>query len=285
MVSANSPVFKKLRLSCNFSRNASANSPQVQQFLNRLVTPPSETMTGHYRTIIDGMVAAGLWTKLDTLFLHIGEHSSDSTVNLIQNRFYQDVANYTGGTITFNPITGTPANAGWTASGGPARLIVYENLLEATNTKFSQNSMSAFLWCGQNTAVASLQDIGGIQETMGYDFIYTFHLSVRWSDPFYIQGQANSASAFWTSPNTDSRGLHIIQRSASDSLAIYKGGVEAAMATASFASVAPPDGFLIHNPQRLSRAWGFGSALTTQERSDLNSLLSAFVLATTGVAQ
>lgn len=258
-------------------------SAEAQQFLDRLPILPSSSLEGHYATFIDGLVAAGIFDAFDALYLFPVETSSASCVNLVQDRFPLDADNPSN-TITFTGLSPTPADAGWESGGTGGRLIAYEDLSTATGLVLARNDASVFAWCVGTAAINSAREVNVIAASGGA-LLNTISLFSRYT-PNYVGGTANALDAdqVYDDDNTDGSGFYLVQRTASNAQSIAKdASAVTPVAGATAASVALPAGYLSHFPQRHTRAFGFGRSLTTQERTDLYNLLSAFMTSTAGV--
>lgn len=261
-----------------------AVSAETQQFLDRLPTLPSSSLRGHYNTFINGLVDAGIFDAFDALYLFSVETGSAACVNLVQDRFPLDT-DTTGGTITFAGLSPTPADAGWTSTLN-GRLVTYEDLSTATSLKIAQNDASIFCWNKLATAVGGFRDIRAVAS--GGSFIDTLSLFSRYT-PNYVGGTCNAndpTGQIYRDDNTDGSGFYVVQRTGANVQEFFKDAValtqNGGSTGATAASVALPAGYLANLPQRHSRAFGFGRALSSQECSDLYDLLSAFITSTAG---
>jgi len=81
------------------------DSAELSQFLARITTPDG-THRSAYAALIDGLVADGLWTKLDALYIFAAADATTAKVNLRQSSFGLTTA----AEPTFTPDTGYVGN-------------------------------------------------------------------------------------------------------------------------------------------------------------------------------
>ena len=258
-----------------------AASAETQAFLDRLPTLPSAGMRTIYNTFINGLVAAGIYDAFDALYLFTVETSSASCVNLVQDRFPLDVDESLGD-IDFTALSPTPANAGWL---GPSNgcLVSYENLLSASGLVISQNDASIFCWNKLGQIVASYRDVRS--KNIGGSWIDTLSIIARYpaDDIAATINCAGGDITYNEGYNADGSGFYLMQRTGATTQVMVKDTtVVPPDAGGSSASVALPDAFIASLAQRHTRAFGFGRSLTTQERTDLYDLISAFIISTAG---
>lgn len=247
-------------------------SAETQQFIDRLITPPAWVMERAYAEFIDGLVNAGLWTKLDALYLMPVNDPSYSMVNLMQDRFPLDLD------IVSNNIAFT-ANSGWLSDGNGARIITPEKLLGAANLKCSLNDMCLFVYTAINSALSGVYDVRAVQDNgtlVEALSIYTLYTGG------FVGGYVNSATESYGTGATNGSGMFIAQRVDSTHQDIYRNNVVVSTTPATANSTAFPDACPGIWPWRRPRVWGFGKALNGTERGALQTLIEAFVTKRTG---
>lgn len=85
---------------------------ETQQYFNRLTTEPDSTHRAYYNTLISALVAAGIWAKLDGLYIFAAPDEAAARVNLIS------------GIWTF----GTPTSSLMVDSGGGQIFSAYAGI-------------------------------------------------------------------------------------------------------------------------------------------------------------
>jgi hypothetical protein len=243
------------------------DSPEVTQFLARLSTPPSPTRTALYVTLIDGLVADGVWSKLDTLYLYVSEDNADTDTaltNLVQAAFKAT-------------MVGTP---GFTKDGGftttSSDSYVDTNFNPSTaGGLWTQNSASLFAQGISNqSSNASIIGIGA------YDYIYP-----DWGGNQGSVTINNGQDAVFPSPPS-AGALYLGSRTASDNLDIYLNGVYIVSGSAVANSLSNGNVKLFKNSTDATNFYpgnivdaGLGGALDATEQLALYNRIATFLQA------
>lgn len=183
-----------------------AVSPQAAAFLAR-----TSGLNGIHRTayikLINGLVADGLWTKIDALWIMATQDSATALLNLINTSFALTLTNsptfaadqgYTGNGTTMSINTGfAPASAG---------------------TAFSQNSASISAYIRNNRTTSNSHNIMGCSPTSGGT---AFFISPLQTSTF--QWSLNGTT-FPTAANTTAQGFWQVSRTASNAMTVYRNG-------------------------------------------------------------
>lgn len=111
---------------------AEGYSTEAQQFFDR-VSDPGTTRKDLYAAMIDDLVSAGVWAKLDVLQMYAAADAATALTNLIQSSF--------GGTEINSPTF--TADQGYITSGNP--IDIGFNPTTASGN-FSQDSASIGVW-------------------------------------------------------------------------------------------------------------------------------------------
>lgn len=251
------------------SSSVAANSAEAQQFFDRLFTPPTPGGAEEIRwnTFIDGLVADGVWAKLDALYLWFaGANEGDALVNLIQGDYNSERAQWSGA-VTFT------LNSGY--SGGNVARVIRSNFNPSTavGANFQRDNHCAFVWVGNNAVIASTAIDDGVVASPA---VATNNKIELW--PRYNAGGA----AYWNASGTekaeagitDSSGFHYIQRTAAsgaNAAKHFRNDVE--ISADSSASSALPNTEIYYLCGFLTRAAGFGASLSTSEKTALYNRL------------
>ena len=188
----------------------SATSSQVAQFLAR-TSGLDTTHTNAYTALIDGLVADGVWPKLDVLHVYATQDSTTALLNLVSS-------NYTGS------LLGTPsftADRGFTGSIGAVGMNTNFNPVTATSPNYTQNSAHMSVWNLTNAATTS-PSIG----FEGSGFFAAMWVQYTDSKTHYVVNASSSADV--PVANADARGHYIANRSTSTAMQLYKNGSSAA---------------------------------------------------------
>jgi hypothetical protein len=235
---------------------------EAQNAFAAMTVPPSTNLKRLYDRCIRSLKAAGIWSKLDALYLMNVETAQAARLN-IKNPGTFDLTATSSPTFT--------AKVGYAGDGAAAFLNTNFNPTTATSPNYAQNSASVFAW-----ALKQGTDLGaGIGQTSVNANSYTFP---NFTDG-NAYGRANNATAMSVA-TSDGRGLLHANRSASGATQLYKNG--ASVATGSEASSAPDNSniSILRSHTRFYSAGvamaGFGASLSAQNAADLYTALNAF---------
>jgi hypothetical protein len=242
--------------------------PESEGFFSRLATQPTTARKNLYDTMISALVAAGVWAKLDALYILAAADQATALTNLVQSSY--------GGSATNSPTF--TADQGF-AGGGTKYISTGFNPTTASAAKFTRNSASIFVW-----SLTSGTDAG---DGFGYaNGNVSATLTPRYSDGknYVLVNDATTYSA----TVADGSGLLHGTRNSSSTKDIYKNG-SAQASGFSAASIA-----LINSTLTILKgidgsysgtiaAAGLGSGMTSQNAADLYSALHAYLQAVAGV--
>lgn len=201
------------------ARRGPAYDPDALAFFARLTTQPTETRKKLYSDLIASLKTAGVWSKLDALYILAAADAQAARQNLVANAF-----NLTA--------VGSPAFAtdrGYTGDGATANLATGFNPSTAPSAKYTQDQATLASWVrssnnGSYCAVGlSASGVTG---------------SIRPNASGNLSVATNNATAD-TSAVVGSAGLSAWTRTASNSLKLYKNG--ALLATKTTASISLPN--------------------------------------------
>lgn len=240
---------------------------QAAAFFQRLVAQPSVARKNLYNAMISSLVAAGVWPKLDVLYIFAAADLATALSNLAGPNYGATAINSPAFTADIG-ITG--ASTKYIASGF--------NPTTATNPNFNPNDASLFAW-GDQTA-------GNAGALAGYASSFLTQLYARWTDgKFY--GAVNRSGQLAVT-NASGAGLATIVRSESNSETGYFNSSMIGSDTAA-AATQPNDTitFLYNGGNGYTGTLycgGFGSALTSSDVTALYNALHAYLQAVAGIA-
>jgi len=245
------------------------NSAESQQFFNRLFTPPSSIWETRYATFIDALVAAGVWAKLDCLYVFCCDDESAALTNLKQS-------NYHAGRDESSGSTTWTQNSGYSAGGAARRITSNFNPSTAIGANFTQNDASVICWSGtaaQTSAVLFSTGTAPAQDDK-------ISLYPRWSSNSHtIQINDSTASTLAGYTGT-SAGLWITQRTGSTAAASYLDNTLVRTSTAT--STALVNGNISAWCAFLTRIFGIGASLDSTQRASIQSACNTLVTAAVG---
>ena len=197
-----------------------AHSAQALAYLARTVGGNEGGNGANIANLIDGLVADGVWAKLDALYVLAQQNQTDALLNLVGTSYTATI----GGSTPFAAYQGFTGGAGIIDTGF--------NPATATSPNFTQNSASMGVWVLNSRASgAAYYEIGNNTGVAGAGI-----------SPFYNSGGSQTPLNDLTYPAysgvTNAQGAWSLDRSASASSVYYKNGASVATMAASSTGVA-----------------------------------------------
>jgi hypothetical protein len=245
----------------NACAGAANNSPQVQQFFNRLATVPSPSQQAIYATLINGLAAAGVWSQLDVLCV-AGVDNATTLTNLVQS-------SYTG------TLVGTPSFASFIgySIGGSFNYVDTGFNPTSPGLNYQQNGAFLAAWNLASDAqpVALLRTVANVNIEI-------------W--PAYANGSAyfmvnNAGSVEDLVASSSSSGWFYVQRTGPNALALYQN--DTPLGSATTGSTTPENNDIVIDygatHDFVWAAWAFGGNLTAGQKTSLYNLVHAYLVA------
>ena len=257
-----------------------ANSAEAQQFYDRLFTPPTPGGAEEIRwnTFIDGLVADGVWAKLDALNLWFaGANEGDCHVNLIQSA-YNTERYQTAGVATYTQGQGY--------SGGAVNKCIASNFnpFSASGAKFTRTdaSFGMLIYSTATLNVAAVND--GVRTGGGMTQLYHTELWPKYNTTIGYHN-CNGTEETFPAPDAsaDSSGFYIVQRTGANAAAIYRNDMVTPVDTSTSASTALVDSEIYYQCAHSCRMAFIGGSLTEAQRIAFKSRLQTLVTAISGV--
>lgn len=243
------------------------NSAEAQQFYDRLLTPPTTAREALYNALIDGLVADGVWAKLDVLNVCCAFDEGTALENLIQLS-YQSAREQSAGAATFT------ADAGWSDGAILRRVTTNFNPSTASAPKFTRNDGMVAVWLYSTATVdQSALDIGAAGAALG-----TIEIYPKYSDNKTYTNV--NGTEFGPTAGADSSGFYIAQRTGANATAVYRNDTQ--LGTDAAASAAVSNANIFVRCQHATRAYAVGSSLSAGERTALYNRLTTFITSITG---
>lgn len=247
----------------HLSRTYASYSPEALAAFDAMTTPPSPALKALYNTAITDLQLAGIWTKLDALYLMNVETAQAARVNIKNPGTYNLTA-------TSSPTF--TAKVGYAGDGAAAFLNTNFNPTTAVAPNYVQNSASGFAW-----GLKQGQDANGV---LGQNAAATANVLIqpRFTDD-RVYGRI-SDSADFSAANADGRGLFQVNRTASNARELFKNGASVATSATVSASPANATVTILRMSSGLysggAAMAGLGSALSAGEAASLYTILNAF---------
>jgi hypothetical protein len=242
-------------------------SSEVTQFLKRMAPQPTGSLLTDYVNLIDGLVADGLWTKLDLLQVYATEYVGQAVVNLISDSWLGN-PEALAGNLTFT------ANRGYYSTGLTRFCTSFD---PATSITFTRNDGFAGFWSLTSTQInqAAFQ-LGPINSATQNDKLAIYP---KWSNGqaygYITNGVVNGVLA------SNSDGFFVVQRSAASgagSVQLYKNATSIVTGNPTNAAYTAGEVMkaLCRHETALSVA---GRALSSGEHTSLYNRLTTFLTA------
>lgn len=197
--------------------------PDAEAYFAQLTVQPSTGFKNAVNTFILTLKADGNWNELDRFWLHATELQQHARVSIVNPSSTQ---------ITEVNSPTWAANQGYT--GNSANMYLNSNYNISTGTKYTQNSASLGQYSRSNLT-GNGGDMGVV--TNGSTGAGAF-VNIRTSGNTFNYN-LNSANGVVGAANSDSRGLFVSVRTASNAQSSYKNGVQ--QSTNTNASTTPPN--------------------------------------------
>ncbi len=256
----------------NSGGGGATNSTEVQQFFDRLISLPSTTQQTNYANLIDGLVTAGVFSKLDFLYVYAAADEAAAFTDLVSGTYLGGRQDSTGNS-TFT------ANSGFDGGAAGRQITSGFNPSTASSPKFTRNDGMVGVWSGTTTQInahlVNLSTGGAVQS-------FEVEIYPKWSDNksyLYSRWNVNGTEAGPTNGG-DSSGLFIAQRTGANAAALYRNDV--LLGSSASASSAVQSKLFNVTPFHLARAFFAGQSLSVAELTAVYSLLSAYITAVVG---
>ena len=239
----------------------------AQKFFAEWDTAPTPAVSAIYSAYIDALTTAGIWAKLDVLYVTGAPDNQSARVNLISPRSFR-LTRYNAPTFAaFDGFTGNGTDADLSTNWQPSRDAVH----------YAQNSASLFVWSNENTRANAV--------LVGYAASGVKAYLNPWNSSSDTCGHTlNTGSlANGFAPST-AKGLFTLTRTGAAGYDVYRGST--LLGTQTVASTGVPStplricsGAAFYDSTRTVSVFGAGSGLTGTEISDLNAATSTLITA------
>jgi hypothetical protein len=247
-----------MRVGFGFRAGVSGNTPQVQQFFNRLAMLPSSSDQTAYATFINSLVPDNTWSDSDAIVVTAAPDSGTSLTEITSGTFTPIVD---GSLPTFT------AYRGWSGFAAPTVNDINSNFNPSTaGGHYTQNAATIGAWNLSTTQ---------INATLWVDHSDT---DIEcW--PFYsnnnIYTQMNDGTEIGNPPGADSSGWYSVNRTASNLYTVKRNNTTLASPTTVSRALVNSSIYFGHgtggNSQILA-AFAIGALTSSQETTLFNAL-------------
>lgn len=243
-----------------------AFSTETQAFFDRLLTPPDDTRAGHYDDLINALLTAGVWSRLDGFWVYAATDGGTSLLNLVSPNF-RATSNVTAGRPHFT------RDKGWIGTGINANIHTGFRPLTSEG-HFAQNDACMFCW--NLTATPSRQMVMGITDLDPAHSNLHERVCV-WPE---LDGKTsfalNSSASDTVKLQPDSSGFWLVNRAAANAVTLDHNGAQvAATSTPSAAYKGGP--FIAPWGAQQVTLCGIGGALTGEQCATLHQACQTYL--------
>jgi hypothetical protein len=235
---------------------------EASAYVARMTVTPSDPRCALIDNYVGALKTAGIWTKLDALYIHAAADQQSALLNAVQNAYNETIV----GTVTFTTDRGLKSSL----QSGANYLTTGFNPTSASSPKFTQNSANKFGW-GLETTVHPAPVCGSATTQLSYIF-------PAWGDG---NGYTTLNGPEFSIASTDASGLWATSRVASTGHSTYKNGALLGLFTGTSTGVDNSifqglrDANTTNTLTNNLAIWGFGSGLTgTEETALYNATLT-----------
>lgn len=252
-----------------FTATGTQYSSEASALFARITADPGTTRKNLINNLIVSLKTAGVWTKLDVLYLFAAADSQSALLNWVSSSYNCTATN----SPTFT------ANQGYTGNGTNAHLATGFNPSSAAGRVFAQDSSHLGVYTlSTGTGVLNVLEAGSTTLSANWG-INSFRSDLGNVIRAELSGTAFSNSTAVASP----KGHNAIARSSSSQVRIYRDG--ALLATNSDTSTSPTNtnlAWLRYGTTYSARqiaAGHMGSSLSDAEMAAMNTALSTYLTA------
>lgn len=232
----------------------------------RFTTPPDDVRKGLINTCIKSLKDAGVWSKLDALYVTAAADAQAARRNWIADQF---------NLLAVNSPTFT-VDRGYAGDGSSSYLATGWD--PATNgAAYQQNSASLFAWSRTDTRVDGAPIIGGDASGGGAAYINPWNLSID-----SVSHGLNSTGANSGAPGS-ATGFFLLSRESAAGYAIYRNQTHLATRTIASGSPTITDFRLLGSSGGLSARQvangGFGGGVSVGEEAALYTAILTYLQA------
>lgn len=191
------------------TESAAGYVSQYQTYYDALAVKPSAAVAAAQNTFIQTLVSAGTWAKIDVLYIFAQVDGSDALINVISPGTFDCTNVHATSFTTLEGFTGDGANDYINTNWNPID----------DRVNYQINDASFGIYVRGNT-----QDDGftiGVESSTGSRILFRARSSSN-ATSYWINASGSGAY----SSNTDGSGLWIIQRTASNAIALYQDNTE-----------------------------------------------------------
>lgn len=246
---------------------------QATAFFQRLASQPSAARQALYNATISSLVSAGLWSKLDALYMFAAADQATALTNLVPASF--------GATAVGTPAF--TADRGFTGSAGK---YVDSNFNPSiAGGLFQQNSASVFAW-GSSVAGVDGATVGNATNTTSNPA----EIYPRYTDNTMYGNLGESSESTIAPSQTDGSGLRVLSRTAGSGYSAYNGAgtlianVTAASTTLANKKITFLVGQSAHYYTGTVYCGGFGAGLSGSDVAALYGALHPYLQTVAGLA-
>jgi hypothetical protein len=187
--------------------------PEAQSLFARFTTPPTLARQILINNLINSLVSAGVWAKLDALYVMAAADAQSARQNWIANQY--NLTPVSAPTFT--------ADRGYQGNGTSSYLGTGFNATTAVSPKFVQNSGAIAVWSRTDVANANYFDCGSASSVSSQ-----YRFNSRSTNADTMRGALNVGGLVNYGAAGTSLGHFALSRTASNLTTAYRNGVSLA---------------------------------------------------------
>lgn len=258
-------------------RSISPYEPEALSLFARMSSPPSTDRAALINTLIKSLKTAGVWAKLDALYLLAAADAQAARLNWCGTSY--DISAVNGPSFT--------ADRGYTGNGSSAYLETGFNPNTASGAKYTRDSAHIAFWDRTDRAASSTSIEMGLFNGSSFQT----HINARWTGNIGLS-RINQAVTGQLGPSVaSSAGCYILTRTGSATQTLYKNGASlASNTTASVALSLANDSFVLLAAKFVGSSPGsntsdqlayasIGGGLSNADQTALYSAINTYLVA------
>ncbi|MGV3553069.1 hypothetical protein [Rhizobium sp.] len=249
------------------TRGAVVHEPETESLVARFTTPPTTARKGLINDLIRSLKLAGVWAKLDALYILAAADSQAARQNWVQNLYHCTAV----AAPTFTVDRGYQGD-------GMASYLDTGFAAATAGGKYALNNASVFAWSRSNVRLSSSPIIGSALVGGSRVFLNPWNASNN-----FVAHSINGGGWFNEFTPAAADGLFTLSRSVSTQYAVYRNAVLLGTTVQGAASLTSSPMCLLSSGDvfgtRQIAVGGFGQSLTQQNVADLYAASNIYLTA------
>ena len=253
------------------TRGAVVHEPETESLVARFTTPPTTARKGLINDLIRSLKLAGVWAKLDALYILAAADSQAARQNWVQNLYHCTAV----AAPTFTVDRGYQGD-------GMASYLDTGFAAATAGGKYALNNASVFAWSRSNVRLGVSPIIGSASSSGSRVFLNPWNLSNN-----FVAHTINGGGWFNEFTPAAADGLFTLSRSLSTQYGVFRNGLLLGVSVQGAGSLTSSPMCILNSGDtfgsRQVASAGFGQSLTQPNVMDLYASINTY-LTTIGAA-